>query len=446
MNPSTSVTASIDLQSLSVERLLGEGSQAQVFAVSWYGHPAALKWYRPGWATNHQREMLKSLIEQGPPSNHFLWPWHLVEVPGEATFGYLMPLRDARFQEATELFSGSMQPTFRVLATAGLNLADALLCLHSRGLCYGDISFGNLFLDPNQGDVLICDNDNVAVDGGDNSPIIAGTPRFMAPEIVRREARPSIQTDLYSLSVFLFYVFFVNHPLEGQREVREACMDVAAMLRLYGTNPIFIFDPNNDTNRPVAGIHEVALAHWKIYPRFFCKAFTRAFTDGLNDPLEGRVRESEWRAIMVQFRDSIVPCPACNAENFSRKADRILGLETNLMHCWNCQTDFRHPMWLQIGGDIVVLNRDTELFVHHIDERRRYVFESPVARVVQHPSDRHRLGLRNLGVEPWQVNNASGKSLNVAPGQSVDLVPGNRLNFRSRLADVWGREEPSGTT
>ena len=55
-------------------------------------------------------------------------------------------------------------PTFTGLATAGVHLADAFLQLHARGLCYRDISQGNVFVDPQTGDIQICDNDNVGID------------------------------------------------------------------------------------------------------------------------------------------------------------------------------------------------------------------------------------------------------------------------------------------
>ena len=50
-------------------------------------------------------------------------------------------------------------------------------------------SFGNAFFDPDNGDVLIADNDNVSVDGAGVLGVL-GTPRFMAPEVVRGEAVP----------------------------------------------------------------------------------------------------------------------------------------------------------------------------------------------------------------------------------------------------------------
>ncbi len=114
-----------------------------------------------------------------------------------------------------------IEPTFRALATAGLNLSHNYLLLHSQGLCYRDISFGNAFFDPDSGDILICDNDNVSVDGAGLLGVL-GTPRFMAPEVVRGEAVPSTQTDLFSLSVLLFYMLMVATRSKGKRRRRSS--------------------------------------------------------------------------------------------------------------------------------------------------------------------------------------------------------------------------------
>jgi serine/threonine protein kinase len=45
-------------------------------------------------------------------------------------------------------------------------LVDAFAALHSAGLCYRDISLGNLRVDPAAREAAIIDVDNVGVDGG----------------------------------------------------------------------------------------------------------------------------------------------------------------------------------------------------------------------------------------------------------------------------------------
>jgi serine/threonine protein kinase len=127
-----------------------------------------------------------------------------------------MPLRDYQYKGITDLMKRGIEPTFRALATAGFELADNFFKLHSKGLCYRDISFGNVFFNPDNGRVLICDNDNVDIDQTGKQSGVLGTPRFMAPEIVRGEATPSTRTDLFSLAVLLFYIRLTLARLRGK--------------------------------------------------------------------------------------------------------------------------------------------------------------------------------------------------------------------------------------
>ena len=199
---------------LTVERRLGEGGQGVVDQVLMSGTPFAVKWYRPGPRNSEQRQTIAALVERGrPPHRAFVWPIDLVSCQESAGFGYVMPLLESRFSSFAQLLSEPVQPPFRVITTIARQLVEAFAALHSSGLCYRDISFGNLAVDSATAEVAILDNDNV---GTDNAEVfVRGTLRFMAPEIVRGEALPPTATDLYSLAVFLFYLFVHGHPLEG---------------------------------------------------------------------------------------------------------------------------------------------------------------------------------------------------------------------------------------
>jgi serine/threonine protein kinase len=411
-----------------VETFLGGGGQGEVYRASLDGQKVALKWYFPAQATPEQRAALEVLVKKGPPTDRFLWPMELTEADGVPGYGYVMPLRASHYKSIVDLMKRRAEPTFRALATAGLQLADSFLDLHAMGLCYRDISFGNVFFDPDNGEVLICDNDNVAVDGQGEAGVL-GTPRFMAPEIVRGEALPSSQTDLYSLAVLLFYMLMVHHPLEGKRELDIKCLDLPAMNQLYGTQPLFIFDPNDDSNRPVPGFHDNALAFWPLYPQFLRDMFIRSFTDGLSDPVNGRVRESEWRAAMVRLRDSIYYCPHCGLEAFyDVEALRTSGGDPG--SCWSCGQQLALPPRIRIDDDIIMLNFDTQLYPHHIDDSRLYDFSRPVAEIARHPTDPSIWGLRNLSNDKWTVTSDDGQTFtDVPPGRSVTLGVGTRINF-----------------
>jgi len=408
-----------------VVELIGGGGQGEVYRARYRGQEVALKWYYVSSATSEQREALETLIDKGAPNDRFLWPQALASSPNVPGFGYIMPLRAPNYKGIVDLMKGRSNPSFRALATAGFQLADSFYQLHTQGLCYRDISFGNVFFDEETGDILICDNDNVAIDGNGSATVI-GTPRFMAPEIVRGEASPNSSTDLYSLSALLFYLFFVHHPLEGAREASIKCLDLPAMNRLYGEDPLFIFDPNDQSNRPQRGYHDNATVYWPIYPEDFRELFIRAFTDGLSDPLNGRVRETEWRAAMIQLRDSIFYCNNCTAENFY---DRTILESSKTQTCWNCKVEPRLPGRIRIGESIVMLNSDTELYPHHLDDNRRYDFSEPCAKVSQNPNDRRIWGLTNLSDTRWSSTTSDGQPLDIPPGRTIKLSDGLRIHF-----------------
>ncbi len=222
-----------------VSHLIGSGGQGEVYSAVWQGVSVALKWYFPHQATVEQRRAIQALIRFGPPNKRFLWPMEMVSIPGKPGFGYLMPLRDPKCKSIIDLMKRRVEPSFHTLITSCIELAHSFLQLHSKGLCYRDVSFGNVFFNVETGAILICDNDNVAINGDKRSGVM-GTPRFMAPEVVRDEADPDTQTDLFSLSVLLFYLLLVHHPLEGEKENEIKCLDLPAMRRLYGDNPLFL--------------------------------------------------------------------------------------------------------------------------------------------------------------------------------------------------------------
>lgn len=434
LNPDQTLRTETSRISCTVKQFLGGGGQGEVYAAELGGKPVALKWYRPDYLPYDPalQTRLRTAISRGSPSDAFLWPMELVvgtTIPG---FGYIMPLRGVEYRGMVDLMSCRINPTFQALATAGLQLSDSFLQLHTKGLCYRDINWGNIFVNPDIGDVLICDNDNVSVEGEDETAVW-GTPGFMAPEIMCREAPASRETDLYSLSVLLFQMFIVHHPLHGRREGEIKCLDIQSRYYLYAESPIFIFDPNDDSNRPIDGDRHYAnaLTFWPIYPQFLRDRFIQSFTKGLHDP-GARVAEGVWRSTMVRLRDTIFRCPDCRCENFF-DLNRPQGSSSPA--CWNCQLPLPTPGRIRIGKILVMLNQDTQLFPHHIDDQRLYDFSKPVAMVNRHPQQAI-WGLQNLSSTSWQVALADGTIGECPPGRTVQLKEATRINFGKAEGEI----------
>lgn len=412
-------------------RKLGEGGQGTVYEVEdSNGEKHALKWYFKKFATDKQKNIVENLVRLGAPNSTFLWPEDIIY--GEdndsvfrfsvGAFGYVMPLRPPNYRGIIDLMKRRAEPSFKNLCKAAFSLTKGYERLHEMGLAYGDISFGNLFFDPNSGEVLICDNDNASYSNEEMS--VYGTPRFMAPEIVIGKARASRNTDLFSLSVLLFNIFMLSHPLEGEQEVKIKCMDIPAMNRIYGHNPVFIFDPKNSTNRPVTGVHDNALIYWELYPARLRELFTKAFTIGLKEP-QRRVTEKEWKTALANMAFGITPC-SCGAENFY---DMQAVQSGKVLTCWNsqCRKQLTTPSVFTCGKNQAVLQKGAILYSHHINND--YDIDTVVGTVVQNPNNPNLWGIRNDSKTNWTYIKADGTQIPVAPGKSAMIVKGAKLNF-----------------
>ncbi len=410
------------------EKLLGAGGQGEVWRALVDGAQVAAKVYHRHTATQSQREALERLVAKGPPARCFLWPISLVEDRDQGTFGYIMPLRESRFRSLEDFMARRIESSMRAILTAGLQLTDGFLKLHSRGLCYRDVSFANVFFDPATGDVRICDNDNVDVVGSKIGGVL-GTQRFMAPEVVRREADPTDDTDRYSLAVLLFFLLHGGHPLDGAREARIRCLDVPALEKLYGTEPLYIWDPSDPSNRPTPGVHDNPITFKAMWPSVLGQLFQVSFTEGLHYPTK-RVRESEWRKAFSRAIDSIWIC-GCGAENFF---DDPTVAAPGTQKCWSCKRVLLLPARILIGNDTIILNRGSRLYPHHVGQARDD--EQPIAEVVPSPSNPSLFGLRNLTTTVWGLTRDNGSIADVPPGRAAPILSGNRINFGTATGEL----------
>jgi DNA-binding helix-hairpin-helix protein with protein kinase domain len=421
-----------------VERKLGEGGQGEIFLARIDSGPCALKWYNEGQATASQMDILKQLVLQGPPrgmASRFVWPLDIVTAPHESSFGYIMPLVDRkRFAELGEVWGGrSAVPGLRALCKISYQTANAYRTLHLGGYCYRDISAGNILFDPRAGEVLICDNDNVGIEGSTGCQVW-GTWDYMAPELVLAKASPSTQTDLHSLAVLLFQLWLWHHPFHGKFESRIRSWDIPAKRRVYGEQPLFIFDPDDPSNSlPHESDYATPRNRWAICPPSLREHFTRAFTRGLKEP-GSRVREGEWQELFLQLGDNILSCPACRAENLWDE-----GLPQ--VRCWNCGGPVPIPPRLVLNvastRRVFLLGPDAQLLERHISaaaaEERGFTLRG---QVVQNPARPEVWGLKNLTGKPWRGKFPDGSLKEIPHERAVALQGGVELDMGSCTAKI----------
>ena len=402
---------------------LGCGGQGYIYKVQYNGKEMALKWYKMDKFSNTGKfyRNLQNIISKGAPAKTFVWPQELT-VPIDGGFGYVMALIPEGYVEFTHYLRAHVHfSSIKALIHAALCLIDSFEKLHDAGLSYQDWNEGNFSIHPETGDVLICDNDNVS-EYGDNSGI-AGKCCWMAPEIVRGEAKPSIHTDRFSLALVLYRMLFFDHPLEGKKSISEyPCLREDFEVKCYGKQPIFAWDPVYTQNRPVRGVHKNAIKLWPYYPAFVHDAFIHAFSQEclVGADVHHRMTEREWREVFVKLRDCMARC-SCGDETF-------IDPDAEECICMNCGKKLAKPYYLHVPKGCVVLVPGKKLYACHTNANDPNCF-SVTGEVVRNPKHPDIWGLHNLSGRAWEITFPGGTVGTVENDRCIQIDRGFRIRF-----------------
>ena len=417
---------------------LGSGGQGIVYLVEFNDMQYALKWYDIDKIKNPAafRKNIETNINDGPPSKQFLWPKYLTKPLSTGGFGYLMDVRPKNFDSFVDILNTyklDIDPltgraakvpvqfkNLRAMVTAVINIVNAFRQLHRAGKSYQDLNDGGFFIDTATGEILVCDCDNIAPDFANFG--IGGKPGYMAPEVVRGIEKPNVQTDKYSLAVVLFKLLFRGDPMEGDKVVKDICLTESAELRHYGKEAVFVYDPNDDSNRPVRGIHDNVIKFWKIYPEYIRQAFIHSFTTGIAEPNK-RIIENEWQKLFVRLRSEIITCK-CGRTNFSvqftENADHTFrcpkcGSDTPSMGFTNL--DYRVPLYFGCR------------FYACQTERGSDDFTAVTGELVENKLKAGMIGIKNLSQKTWRAKMPDGKFYPVGPGKGFPIWGGIVIDF-----------------
>jgi serine/threonine protein kinase len=404
-----------------VGKKLGEGGQGAVYQVGYDGKQKALKWYSGKKFKNANKfyANLENNIKKGKPTKAFLWPEDITEKAGEA-FGYIMDLRPAEYKDFTKFLLGKETfASITAMCNASLQIIDGFGELHRKGYSYQDLNDGNFFINPKTGDVLICDNDNVSEAGSDSG--IAGKARYMAPEIVAGGKKPNKYTDRFSLAVVLFLLWLKNHPLEGKAAF-PVCMDTEHDKKIYGENPVFIFDPDDSSNRPVQGLNKGAIANWPFLPIYLQEQFTKAFgKEALKEPSK-RIIELDFLRTFIRMRSEIYKC-SCGEVYFADPA--------NPNPCPKCQKKNSFPLYLKLGKYNIPIHQRTKLYAYHT-EKDSEDFQTLTGEIAVKGSG---FELKNISSKNWTVTEEEN-TFSVVQNAVFELKKGIKINFGNMQAEI----------
>ena len=407
---------------------LGAGGQGVVYRVEYNGKQMALKWYFEH-AIHNPSEFYKNIcdnIKAGAPTNAFLWPQEITERQ-LGSFGYLMDLRSKEYEDFQKFLLAKVKfASIAAMINAGLNIVKGFRVLHQRGYGYQDLNDGNFFINPQSGDVLICDNDNVAPYGENLG--IAGKCRYMAPEIVLKKKNPDQNTDKFSLAVVLYFLLFMNHPLEGKM-VMKPCMTEELERKFYGSDPVFMYDPTDDQNRPVTGIHTNAIRRWPIYPSYVRETFVTAFTKSAMAGSSPRVIEKKWQELFTRMRDDLVNCEHCGEETFINTASG------STSKCISCGKTLSTPLMFEAKGYRVPLMKQKVIYQCHTDSDSDN-YNVITAEVKTKKNDPTTVGIKNISNLSWIMTKANDEQSMLNTDETIVVEKGMVFSIGKNTAKI----------
>ncbi|MDR3303447.1 MAG: hypothetical protein LBS86_03455, partial [Treponema sp.] len=316
-----------------------------------------------------------------------------------------MDLRPPEYKDFTKFLLGKEGfAGVTPMVNAALHITAGFRELHLKGYSYQDLNDGNFFVNPKNGDVLICDNDNVS-EYGKNSGI-AGKARYMAPEIITKYVKPDMKTDRFSLSVVLFLLWTNNHPLEGKAAYPQNFV-AKQEKKIYGENPVFIFDPEDNSNRPVQGMHKGAITRWPFLPAYLRDEFIKAFSKDLLANPGNRIIEQEWLRLFIRMQGEVYKC-SCGEVYF---ADPVTPNP-----CPACGKQNSFPFTIKTYRYNLPVHQRTKLYTCHT-EKDSEDFQTPTGEVAVKNGG---FELKNVSNKHWTVTE-DGNSTPLAPNSAVIL-------------------------
>lgn len=429
---------------------IGRGGQAEV----WKAQSKASKKYYAYKEYKHNAYNIRTNIEDlikigklkdkhGKALTSVVLPITIVEGTGDA-LGYIMELVDLQDYTTIKKAWCGKYPSCEAICKIVKNLSQVFETLHlSYGMCYKDVNEGNIFFNPETGDIKIIDNDNI---GYRDKFTIKGTSGYMAPEVVLGD-KPDHNSDRFSFAVFVYRLLVGGFPFEGPYTenycIRNNVLPDDARKIIYGTNALFVWNPadrQNSIERSPSPQHRGQVEYWGRLPSSVKDLFINTFAVNLpKDRRAERATDADWRNVFDGLEKNLVVCPRCGKVTFREPG--------KCFECAHLLADpvIDHRTTAQAGHKVVFkvlsageVKKELEAYVSDEISGAQVSKHLPPGMLfkIMYNKSIQKLGIKNLSASPWTIVCADKSKKECAPGQVQILEKGMMVRIIPKTAQL----------
>lgn len=343
------------------------------------------------------------------------WPVAFCNNPLENIYGFIsnaMPkdyttLSDLLYKR-TSLFS------LKTEIDICLNLASLFGKLCEKGYYVSNITESDIAFNTTNGAVFL----NV-FSGITNQQTIrpSSSIKFIPPEYYHQNGKNILpESARYILAVIMFIIFFRAHPIEGAKAHSKAYLSKEELYNLYLKAPVFMLDPNDDSNRPSEYIYSKLSEKWNSFPEFIKDLFIQSFAkDTIKDPL-ARPDELKWINELVRMRSFSFACTCSSILTLSEEGKGT---------CSNCKKAFEVACKIQLKNYTIPAINKTRIYRCQVtDDYTTANATQPVGVIVANPSNPQLLGFKNMTGETLVCTTSDGNQKLIAHSETAPIISG----------------------
>jgi hypothetical protein len=199
--------------------------------------------------------------------------------------------------------------------------------------------------------------------------------------------------------------------------------------KFYGSEPVFIYDPQDNSNLPVRGVHTNVINFWPFYPPLIHQAFFEAFSKAamVGGDVEHRTTEKQWQEVFTSLRDKMITC-SCGNETF-------INVDSPSSLCIDCHKTIAKPPVLRVKKYQVVLYPDNKIYKCHVVNGSDDYNEAQ-GEVITSKMSKDSWGLKNNSALSWVGTSPTGEQRTIAKGGVIPIIRGFKINFGNNPAEI----------